>query len=131
MDIRICVCHANHVAFMPYHMVLLRHFRVYRFDNMSLIIHVLLYSLCSFLLLPFFCKYPIPFPLDNISCEPKNRMSPLASSVCTDCVDTFCHSLPASSPAAGILFRICRMHKSGIGLSSYHRHAVFPSNAAL
>ena len=37
--------------------------------------------------------------------------------------------LQASSLAAGIRFRTCRMHKSGIGPSSYHQHAVFPSCA--
>ena len=36
--------------------------------------------------------------------------------------------LQASSLAAGIRFRTCRMHKSGIGPSSYHQHALFPSS---
>ena len=52
MDVRICVCKANCVAFVPYDMVTFRHFRAYRYDNTSLIIHVYLYSICSFLLLP-------------------------------------------------------------------------------
>ena len=52
----------------------------------------------------------------------------MASSVCTDCVETSCHSLPAASLAAGIPFRICGMDKSGIGPSSDHRHAVYPQH---
>ena len=52
MDVRICVCKANCVAFVPYDMVTFRHFRAYRYDNTPLIIHVYLYSICSFLLLP-------------------------------------------------------------------------------
>ena len=113
-----------------YDTVMFQHFRAYSVDNMSLFVDVHSYSFVpSSSFLPF-CKYLIPFPLDNISCEPKDRTSPLASSVCTDCVDTSCHCLPASSLAAGIPFRICRMHKSGIGPSSYHQHAAFPSNAA-
>ena len=43
---------------------------------------LLVYSLCSFLLLPpFLCKYLLPFPLDNISSEPRDRTTPLTSSV--------------------------------------------------
>ena len=56
MDVRICVCKANCVAFVPYDMVTFRHFRAYRYDNTSLIIDVYLYSICSFLLLPLFLQ---------------------------------------------------------------------------
>ena len=109
------------------HVVKVRRFRAYVFDNMSwtyvyafarqtvlplchmiwslfdifvpidMIIRHLLYMSTYIPSVPsscflFFCKYLIPFPLDNISCEPKDRTSPLASSVCTDCEDTSCHS---------------------------------------
>ena len=36
----VCVCKANCVAVMPYDMVTFRHFRAYRYDNMSLLIDV-------------------------------------------------------------------------------------------
>ena len=56
MDICVCVCKANCVAFIPSDMFMFRHFCAYWYVNMSLIIHVHLYSRCSFLLLPIFLQ---------------------------------------------------------------------------